>query len=110
MNAFCFYSGPGYSYTIYETEDVRIGDEVWADFNPVWNMPTGISMTSEEAAEYTTIMANVNTFCEETVANMILGTISLDDYQTAFIDKLKSLDIDKAVAIQQAAYDRYQAR
>jgi putative aldouronate transport system substrate-binding protein len=110
MQAFCFTSGPGYAYTIYETDDVKKGDDVWADFKPDWNMPSSISMTSDEASRYASIMADVNTFCEETVANMISGTISLDDYEKAFTDKLKSLNIDEAVSIQQAALDRYNAR
>jgi putative aldouronate transport system substrate-binding protein len=48
----------------------------------------------------------VNTFYDEKVTKYIMGAESLDTFND-FIKTLKSMGIDEAVKIQQAALDRY---
>ncbi len=103
------FTGPGYQYCIYDNEDVEIAANVWADFDPSWNMPP-IGMTADENTTYTNIMVDIETFCAETIANYIAGDRSLDDYESYFIAQIKSMGIDEAVAIQQAALERYMKR
>jgi putative aldouronate transport system substrate-binding protein len=84
--------------------------EVWKNSSAGdWVMPTAITMTTEEGAEYTSIYNDINTYITETVPTFIIGTKSLDEFPQ-FVEKIKSLNIDRCIAIQQAALDRYLAR
>jgi len=62
--------------------------------------------TAEEDEEYTKIMEEVKVYSEEALLKFMFGTMSLDDYDK-YIVQLKSLKIDRAVEIMQAAYERY---
>jgi putative aldouronate transport system substrate-binding protein len=100
------FTGPGFQYCIYDNEDVEIACNVWADFNPSWNMPP-IAMTADENTTYSNLMTDIETFCAETIANYITGARSLDDYESYFLAQLEKMEIAKAIEIQQAALDRY---
>jgi len=100
------FTGPGYQYCIYDNEDVELACNVWADFDPAWNMPP-ISLTADESSEYVNIMADIETFCAETIANYITGARSLDDYESYFLAQLEAMNLSRAIEIQQAALDRY---
>ncbi|WP_199615927.1 extracellular solute-binding protein [Paenibacillus alkalitolerans] len=62
--------------------------------------------TSEEASELAKIMNDVNTLIDEMSLKIILGSEPIDAYD-GYMEKLKSLKIDRAIEIKQAAYDRY---
>lgn len=68
-----------------------------------------ISPTPEESTEFAKIINEVNTLVDEFTIKVLLGTESIDTFDK-FQDKLKSLKIDRAVEIQQAALDRYNKR
>lgn len=63
----------------------------------------------EEAAELAKIMVNINTFKSEMVIKMIMGQEPLENYDR-FVDEIRKMDIERALSIQQAAYDRYLQR
>ena len=46
---------------------------------------------------------------DENTVSFISGTKSLDEYD-AFVEQIKAMGIDDAIAIQQAALDRYNNR
>jgi putative aldouronate transport system substrate-binding protein len=68
-----------------------------------------VSPTPEESSEMAKIMTEVNTLVDETTIRIVLGTDPLEAYDK-FLDRLKSLKIDRAVEIMQAALDRYNKR
>ncbi|WP_438447301.1 extracellular solute-binding protein [Gorillibacterium sp. sgz5001074] len=68
-----------------------------------------ISPTPEESTEFAKIINEANTLVDEFTVKVLLGTESVDSYDK-FREKLKSLKIDRAVEIQQAALDRYNKR
>ncbi|THF78818.1 extracellular solute-binding protein [Cohnella fermenti] len=68
-----------------------------------------VSPTAEESTEMAKIMNEVQTLVDETVIKVIIGRESIDDFDK-FQQKLKSLKIDRAIEIKQAAYDRYMSR
>ncbi|NHN30409.1 extracellular solute-binding protein [Paenibacillus agricola] len=68
-----------------------------------------ISPTPEESSELAKIMTEVNTLVDETTIKIVLGTDPVDSYDK-FLEKLKSLKIDRALQIEQAALDRYNKR
>lgn len=82
---------------------------VWNDSSlGDWVMPT-ITMTTEEGTDYSSIYNDIDTYITETVPNFIIGTKSLDEY-SQFVEKIKSMNIDYCIEIQQDALYRYLAR
>lgn len=77
--------------------------------NDADKIPSLVTMNVDESREYSDIMSKVNNYAEEQVYAFIFGGNSLDNFD-AFVEQLKSLGIDRACEIKQAAYDRYMAR
>jgi len=80
----------------------------WQTDNLKYVMPP-VSTSAEESSEYARIINDVNTLVDETSLKIILGTDPVDSFDS-FTDKLDSLDIERAIEIQQAAYDRFRKR
>lgn len=73
------------------------------------NTPTSLSLTSEESSKLGSIMSDINTYKQETVLRILMGAdpvSKIDEFQK----RLKSMGIDEAQKIYQAAYDRFNAR
>ncbi|MBY9081348.1 extracellular solute-binding protein [Paenibacillus sp. HN-1] len=68
-----------------------------------------ITPTTDEASELAKIMNDVNTLVDEMTLKIILGTEPVDSYDS-YMDKLKTLNVDRAVEIQQNALERYNQR
>jgi putative aldouronate transport system substrate-binding protein len=68
-----------------------------------------ITPTSEESAEFARIMSEVNTYYRETMTKYILGFEDLATFD-AYVNNIKRMNIDRAIAIQNAALTRYNAR
>ena len=68
-----------------------------------------VTPTAEEASELAQIQNNISTYKEEMEAKFISGTESLDNFD-AFVEQLKNLGIERAIEIQQKAYDNYLKR
>lgn len=73
------------------------------------NYPSSASLTTEEAESYTAIMGDIETYMEETIASILVGnqpTSALND----MAENLHAMNIDEALSLMQAAYDRYLAK
>jgi len=90
------------------SEDQRNSIEVWNNATDgLYNMPRfGVTMTTEETAEYNAIYTDIDTYTEENIVKFIVGDKSFDEYD-AFIDTLKQMGIERCVEMTQVAYDRY---
>jgi putative aldouronate transport system substrate-binding protein len=67
--------------------------------------------TQAESREYATIMQEINTFIDEQTARWLLGTDPVNDATwTAYINRINQMNIARAIAIQNAALDRYNRR
>ena len=66
-----------------------------------------LTLTSEENTRYSKILTDVDTYMKEMTNNFIMGAVSIDEQWDTYVDTLKGMGIDEAIAIQQAAYDRY---
>lgn len=80
-------------------------DSNWED---EYSMPS-VSPTTEESAEYASIMNDINTYISENIVMFITGQKSVDEFD-AFIEGIKGMNIDRAIEIQQGALDRYYGR
>lgn len=65
-----------------------------------------VTMTAEEAQEFNQIMTDINTYTDEMKLKFIMGTESLDNY-SVFVDNISKMNIERAIELQQTAYDRY---
>lgn len=68
-----------------------------------------VTPTSEESKEYSIIMNEINTYRDEMVLKFIFGTESLDNFDT-YVKNIESMGLDRALEIQNAALERYNAR
>jgi putative aldouronate transport system substrate-binding protein len=83
--------------------------EVWTKTDVDKYKIPQVTPTPEEASELAQIMNDVNTLIDEMTLKIILGNEKVDAYD-GYMEKLKSLKIDRAIEIQQAALDRYNKR
>ena len=72
-------------------------------------LPPSMTMTDEENSEYVTLYTDIETLTQENTVKFITGEKSLDEYD-AFVQQLKTYNIDRCIELQQAALDRYNAR
>lgn len=90
------------------TADQLNSMKIWEAADDSYVMPP-ITLTSDEGTQYSSIMSDLNTFVQENTIKFIIGGESLSSYD-AFIKKIKSMNIDQANSLEQAALDRYEAR
>ena len=67
-----------------------------------------VSLTEDESETRTSIMTDIDTYVNEMVLKFIIGTESLDNWDN-FVQTVLSMDLEKAIAATQSAYDRYMA-
>ena len=82
--------------------------DVWKKDDISYVMPP-ITLTAAEARENSNIMPDVTTYVNEMTIKFIIGTAGLGDFD-AFVSQIKGMKIDRALQIQQAAFDRFNAR
>ncbi len=83
--------------------------QVWQKDNDGSYVLPPMTMTAVEGAEYARIMGDIETYRNEMVVKFILGTEPLSNYDS-FVDQIMSMDIERAIEMQQAALDRFNAR
>ncbi len=67
------------------------------------------TMSAEENSEYSTIMTEVESAVKEKTTQFIIGTLSMDKYDS-FIQDIKKLKVERAIELKQAALERYNKR
>lgn len=83
--------------------------DVWSSANNDYVIPAGVELSAEEGVEHAAIMADINKYVKEVVPKYIMGSIPMEDWD-GVVEQLKSMNIDRAIEIQQAVYDRYSKR
>ncbi len=96
--------------TSYEMEQ-EVWDciDLWSTHEVDWVMPDSIAHTPDEADELADIMVDVETYIEEATLAFITGQRPLSEFD-AYVSDIMAMGIEDAVAIKQAALDRYNAR
>lgn len=80
--------------------------DLWATQDASWVMPDNISLTTEESKELNSIMTDINTYRDEMTLKFIMGQVPLSEFDN-YVAKIKSMNIDRAIEIEQAALTRY---
>ena len=109
-------SGPfiqdvGYIEQYYALEEQKEALDNWCRDNDdamQFKIPK-ILCTSDEASEMAEITNNVNTYRDNMILKFITGIESFDNWDT-FIGQMKKFGVERAIEIQQSAYERYQKR
>ncbi|MEG0854682.1 MAG: hypothetical protein RSF82_12455, partial [Angelakisella sp.] len=82
---------------------LRYGDD--PDMDSAYILPN-VQYSEEELNKRTKIFSPVDTYVDEMTLKFIVGAEPLENYDK-FIETMKGMGIEEAVAITQAAYDRY---
>jgi putative aldouronate transport system substrate-binding protein len=82
---------------------------VWAGAKITKYTVPPVTPTPEESREYAQIMSEITTYRNEMFVKYILGTESLSNWNT-FVSTVNRMGLDRALAIQNAALTRYNAR
>ncbi len=81
----------------------------WSDTDTEAHILPAVTPSGEESQELSKIINDCNTFEEEMTIAFIMGKKSFDEWDS-YIAQMKTLGIDRAIEIYQAAYDRYMKR
>lgn len=93
----------------YKLDIQRESVEMWrTDGAPNSLMPNA-TLTADETETYVSIMSEINTYVEEMRLKFMLGSEPLENYEK-FVQTLYAMGIDEALAIKQAAYERFLTR
>ena len=85
-------------------------DPVWsANTDTDYQMPTAISMTTDETERYQTIYGDIQTLIEENLTKFAVGERSMDEWDS-FVQEIIDLGIEECIEIKQAAVDRFYTR
>ena len=68
---------------------------------------TNIRYTADEADEIALLQNDIYTYCEQMIAQFITGKISIEEEFGAFVDGCNARGLERFIAINQVAYDRY---
>lgn len=80
-------------------------DVIWAQASTERNLPS-LVIDPEYSQEQSEILNEVFTYVDEMILKFITGTESFDNYDK-YLDTLKSMGIERAIEIQQMAYDTF---
>lgn len=89
-----------------ESQQARVE---WGESATIDNVLPPLTLTAQEATEYNHIMNEVNTYKDTMILKFIIGAEPLDKFDE-YIEQLKKLNIEKAIEIQQTAYERFLKR
>lgn len=93
----------------YTYDSQKAAPEVWTVDAAQDHILPPITPTVEESSEFSTIMNEINTYRDEMTLKFILGTEPLENFD-AFVETINSMNLDRALEIENAALERYNAR
>lgn len=108
------YNGPfiqdkRYAEQFFVLQSQREAIDVWKKTDVAKYALPPLTPTPEESSEFATIMNDINTLVDEMTLKIILGTEPVDKFDS-YVAKMKSLNLDRAIAIETAALQRYNSR
>ena len=77
-----------------------------------WKWPNGTTFTTEEQDELDLIGGSIGTYCNESFANFVTGSLDIDDdaVWAKYLSDFETYNLSRITEIRQACYDRYLAR
>jgi len=71
--------------------------------------PASAGLTTEEAEEYAATMSDIETYMEEIITSVLVGNEPVSKLEE-IPGNLTAMGIENAIALKQAAYDRYSSK
>jgi putative aldouronate transport system substrate-binding protein len=93
----------------YRRDQQRDAWKKWQQTQALEHKLPMVTPTPEESEDLAAIMSEIDTYADEMFVRFATGKESLDNFDK-YLAQLKKMGIEKAIAIQQAALDRYLAR
>ncbi|WP_434691792.1 extracellular solute-binding protein [Hungatella sp. SB206] len=92
-----------------EANKLYNGHDEWFDDSlpPYLDGKMALKYTSDDETEYKNIMASIKPYVDEKFQSWILGVNDFDSEYDTFIKELKARGIDRALEINQKAYDTF---
>ena len=82
--------------------------QVWTEPSNEMVMPP-VTPTQEESREFASIINDIRTLRDETIVRIIIGQASVSDWDQT-LGQMRQIGLDRAIAIQQGALERFNAR
>ena len=104
----CWDEGLEGKWTATAAEGIRL----WGEAGTEGRIPGNgrfLFYTTEEAEVRANKLTDIETYVDEMHLKFITGQTSLDEFD-AYIEQLKAMGVEELIAVQQAAYERLQAR
>ena len=83
---------------------------LWSQTDARYHLVPPVTVSVDEARIYNRIKTDLNTYVLEWTTKAIAGDVSVDEYDTVFLRTIREIGVEEAVAIQQAALDRFNRR
>ncbi len=104
---YCYPDAIGHPGTASNTEALRIRTMWASDTNEQnWLQLPPVKLTSDEAAERSELMAQVDTYAKEMLVKYIIGAEPLDTFDS-YLASVGEYGLDRAIEITQGALDRF---
>lgn len=82
--------------------------DIWnSNIDDAYSMPD-VELSADQATEFAGIMGDLMTYASGKITEFIIGTDSLDNWDT-YVSSLKDFNLDRIVEIYQEVYDGYMA-
>ena len=92
-----------------KTTEQRKAVEIWGgSCDPSLNLPP-VSATPSEVQRQASVSSALETYVDEMSNRFVMGLEPLDNFDQ-FVNRIKSMNLDEAIALYQAALDRYYKR
>lgn len=106
-----FVQDPNYIIAYWATEQQQKALHMWNDETDVqMTIMPPVTLSADESSEYSRIMADIDTAAKEYYSAVFTGTKDVDATWDEYVEQLKGMGIEDAIAIEQAALERYNAR
>lgn len=92
------------------TEQQLGAPEIWmTNKDNAWGCPSSLTMTTDEAEEYSSMAGDIITYAQENFLRYITGEEPIENLQ-GFVDTCKEMGLERCQEIKQASLDRYYER
>lgn len=111
---YCIYEGPfelnvNRYFAAFSDQQKEAVDRWEANRDEAWNLPAGLTLTTEETETRSNLIAEIGTYCSEMVLKFIVGELDIDENWDAFQARILELGGQEIIDITQVALDRYNA-
>lgn len=109
---YCIYEGPfelnvNRYFAAFNDQQKEAVDRWEANRDEDWNLPAGLTLTTEETEIRSNLIAEIGTYCSEMVLKFIVGDLDIDENWDAFQSRILEMGGQEIIDITQAALDRY---